>query len=149
MAAGNFIVYDAAKENLLKGAMNLSSDNFNVILVSGSYSPAVTTDATYANVSADEVTGTGYTAGGVTLASDALSLSSGTVSFGTAQASWPNSTITAAYAVVVHRAGASLASTDLLLGYYALNTASAGATISSTDGAFTVGPAASNWLTLT
>ncbi|WP_428485935.1 hypothetical protein [Rhodopila sp.] len=148
MAAGNVTVYSNAALALTKAAMNLASDTFVCILVTASYTPAPNTDATYANVSANEVaTGGGYTQGGVVLTSVTDTLSGATVTYNAAAASWSSATITAQYAVIVHRAGASLASTDLLLSYVNLN--SGGGSVSSTNGTFSVTWNASGIFTLT
>lgn len=51
---------------------------------------------------ANEVTGTGYTAGGVVLTTTTLTGSSGVVTFDAADASWTSSTITAAEGVLIY-----------------------------------------------
>lgn len=69
MAAGSWTEYSNAALEIGKASMNLSSDNFRMILVTTSYTPAVGTDSTYTNVAQYEiafsdVTGTTITAGG-------------------------------------------------------------------------------------
>lgn len=74
MAASAFNIYTAAKTSILNGGLNVATGTFVAILVSATYTPNLPTDSTYANVSANEVTGTGYTTGGVVLTGAALSL---------------------------------------------------------------------------
>lgn len=217
MGAGSFTLFAATKRAVLTGAVNFTADNFNVAILSASYTPDVATDAAWSAVSANEVAGTGYTAGGVALSGISLyytlssaslptigaggagypasgtfdvTLAGGTettpavvnvttnasgvvttvnsvttrgvysappndpaavtgstgtgltlvptwdAAFAAASSSWNPATITGKYAVLVRRAGASLAPTDILIGYVDLNVG--GAAISSTDAQFQV-----------
>jgi hypothetical protein len=82
MSAGAFTVYSNAVLELTKGQMNLSSDTFVMTLVGNGYTPAPNTDALWSAVSANELsTGSGYTAGGVALASETDTLTTATVTF--------------------------------------------------------------------
>jgi len=65
------------------------------------YTPNQDTDETWAGISGDEVSGTGYSAGGATLASVTLTYTGATniLSYDAADPSWSDSTITARYAV--------------------------------------------------
>ena len=149
MAAGNFTIYANAKLLALQGSMNLSTSSANLfgVLATTAYTPNANADSTYANVSANEASGTGYTAGGQALGSVSLTLSGATATFTSASATWSNSTITARYFVIVRRAAAgTAASTDPLLGYFDMT---GGGSLSSTSGPFTANPNASGWFTLT
>lgn len=145
MAAGTFTLYGAAKENIAKALIDLDSDNFQVVLTTASYTPVVNTHSTWADVSATEVSGTGYSAGGAALASRTVTRSGGTVTFDAADVSWASSTITAKYAVLVKKAGGSLVSGDLLLGYVELES---GSTVSTTNGTLSIAWNASGIFTL-
>lgn len=81
--------------------VDLSADTIKVMLCTSSYTPDQDTHDFKDDVSA-EVTGTGYTAGGATLGSPALSYTGGTntLAFDGADVSWAASTLTARYAVV-------------------------------------------------
>jgi hypothetical protein len=150
MAAGNFTLYQNAKLLMEQAALNLSSASANVfgVLVTNSYTPAVTTDSTYANVSGNEASGTGYTAGGQVLTSVVLSATGGTVTFTSAALSWASSTISARYLVLIRRVTAGTpVSTDPLVGYVDLVGSSAN--ISTSNGTFSVTPNASGWFTAT
>lgn len=110
---GGFIQSLAAKE------INLGADAFACALLSSSYTPA-DTHTHWSDVSADEITGTGYTSGGAALTSvtDSYSATTKTLTFTAANVSWPSSTITAAYAVVMDTtAGGGTAANNLLVGY--------------------------------
>lgn len=151
MAAGNWTVYQAAKLSLTQGAINLTSGAANIacVLVAAAYTPAPTTDSTYANISGNEITGTGYTAGGQIITSETDAAAGGTVTFTSAAVSWASSTITAKWAVLVYRAAAgTAASTDKLLCYVDLNTASGSSTVSTTAGTFTITMSGSGIFTL-
>jgi hypothetical protein len=67
MAEGDGVVYNNFKEQLMEGAFNLLTDAVTVTLHTG-YSPNIDTHTLWADVSATEYgTGSGYTAGGITL----------------------------------------------------------------------------------
>lgn len=66
MAQGDGAIYNEAKKEFLNGALNLAGQTLKVMLVTG-YTPNIDTHTGYSSVSSFEVTGTGYTTGGVTL----------------------------------------------------------------------------------
>lgn len=68
MAEGDGVLYNNFKEQVLEGEFDLLNDTLKVILVTG-HTPNIDTHTSYSDVSGDEVSGTGYTAGGATLAS--------------------------------------------------------------------------------
>lgn len=78
------------------------SDTIKVALVTSSYTPNQDTHDYWDDVVANEVSGTGYTAGGATLGSKTATYTSGTnvTAFDAADVSWTTSTITARYAVI-------------------------------------------------
>jgi len=61
-------IYNKFKLEALKGSIDLSSDTIKVMLLTSSYTPNIDTDIFIDDVSANEITGTGYTAGGATIA---------------------------------------------------------------------------------
>ena len=63
MAAGNWIMYNAAKEDIGDGTIDLDNDTFTCTLHTSTYTPALT-DTSVTNEVAN---GNGYTTGGVTL----------------------------------------------------------------------------------
>lgn len=108
------------------------SDTVKIALLTSSYTPDQ--DAhDYFNDLTNEVTGTGYTAGGATLSNKGASYNSGTNTwtFTADPAVWSGSTITARYAVVYVSTGSG--STSPLICYIDF-----GADVSSTGAAFTI-----------
>jgi len=97
--------------------VDFDTDTIKVALVSSSYTPNQDTHDYWDDVSSNEVSGTGYTAGGATLASKSVTYDSGTnvTKFDAADVSWTSSTITARYAVVYLDTGT--ASTSPLIAY--------------------------------
>jgi len=136
MPAGAIKVYGAALERLLEGGIDLDTDTFVVTLHTSSYTPNQSTHGLWSDVSGTEVSGAGYTGGGVVLASITSNRSGLVVTFDAADVSWTSATITAKYAVVTRRAGGSLVSGDFLLSFLDLETD--GGSISSTAGTFSV-----------
>lgn len=106
------------------------SDTIKVMLCTSTYTPSQTTHA-YKSSITNEVTGTGYTAGGATLGSPTATKSSLVVSLDAADTSWTTSTITARYAVIYKDTGS--AATSPVLGYVDF-----GADATSTAGTFTI-----------
>jgi hypothetical protein len=114
-------IYNYAKSGLLSGTFNLGSDTLKVALVTSSYTPNIDTNHFFSDLS-NEVSGTGYTAGGATLTS--LAVSTDTTNdrgaFDAADVTWSTSTITARGAVVYKSTGTS--STSPLLCYFDFTT---------------------------
>jgi hypothetical protein len=113
-------------------AIDLNSDVIKCALFTDAITGTFNFDTNLAYESApwnaSEVSGTGYTAGGATLATPGVAISSGVVAFDAADASWSTSTITA-------RGGLVYDSTTSSVAIAAVNF---GADFSSTAGTFTV-----------
>jgi hypothetical protein len=124
---GNFLVKALNKE------VDFDTDTIKVALLSSSYTPDQDAHDYFNDVSTYEVTGTGYTTGGATLASKTVTYDSGTnvLVLDAADVTWSSSTITARYAVVYDSTGTS--STSALIGYVDF-----GSDQSSTNGNFTI-----------
>ncbi len=114
--------------------VDFDSDTIKVALLSSSYTPNQDTDDYWNDVSSYEVTGTGYTAGGATLANKAVTYTSGTnvTKFDADDVSWTSSTITARYAVI-YDASPATDSTKPLIGYVDF-----GSNQSSSSGTFSI-----------
>src|ERR1044072_7294284 len=123
--------------NMLLKALNKEvdwdTDTIKVMLCTSRYTPNQDTHI-YKSSATKEVTGTGYTAGGATLASKTITYDTATnvVILDAADVTWASSTITARYAVIYDGAGASDAA-KVLLGYVDF-----GSDQSSTAGNFTL-----------
>lgn len=102
----------------LNKEIDWDSDTIKVMLLSSSYTPNQDTHDYLDDVSTYQVTGTGYTAGGATLASKTITYDSATntVVLDAADVTWASSTITARYAVVYDDTPATSA-TKPLIGY--------------------------------
>lgn len=96
--------------------IDFDSDTIKVALLTSSYTPNQDTHDYFDDVSANEVTGTGYTAGGATLANKSVTYTSGTnvTKFDADDVSWTSSTITARYAVIYDASPASNATRPLI-----------------------------------
>jgi hypothetical protein len=147
MAAGSFVVYSNAALEMGNGVFDLNADTYIMALLTNSYTPAPNTDATWADVSADEVaSGSGYTAGGVVLSGFASTLSTATVTVTCTAPTWATFSATFRYAVIVRRAGGSVASTDKLLCYV---DCTGSGSITGGGGTLTITPNASGLFTIT
>jgi hypothetical protein len=132
MAVTAFL-YGSVPAKLANKEIDWDTDTVKVALCTSTYTPAQDTHD-YFNDITNEVTGTGYTAGGATLASKTVTYTAGTntTTFDAADVSWTSSTITARYAIIyVDTAGAS--STDPLIGYVDF-----GENVSSSSGTFSI-----------
>jgi hypothetical protein len=117
---------------MAKGAIDFDTDTFKVLLVTSSYSPNKDTHDKRDDIT-NEVTGTGYTAGGATCtvtvtkdtANDKVTISLGAVS-------WASSTITAR-AAVYYKARGGASSADELVAYNDFGT-----DVSTTSGTFSL-----------
>ena len=91
-------ICNSFKTELFNGTHVLGTDTIKVALFTSfaAMTPATTTAYSTTN----EVTGTGYTAGGVTCTGNAVQLNTNTAAFTVSSVSWPSSTITANYALV-------------------------------------------------
>lgn len=110
------VIYNAFKKNIMNGGIDLDSDTIKVALVTSSYSPNIDTHEDMADVT-NEVTGTGYTAGGASLANKAVTAdTTGDKGvFDADDVTWSSSTITARGAVLYKSTG--VAANDLLIMY--------------------------------
>ena len=114
--------------------VDFDSDTIKVALLTSSYTPNQDSHDYWDDVSSFEVSGTGYTAGGATLASKTVGYTSGTnvTKFDAADVSWTSSTITARYAVLYDDSPAT-AATKPLIGYVDF-----GSDQSSSSGTFSI-----------
>jgi hypothetical protein len=126
-------LYGLTLEKMLidTAGQSLEAETHKTLMVTNSESPNFDTHDFRNDITA-EVSGTGYTAGGVALTSTDLTISSGTLVFDAADSTWATSTITNARAAV-HYFNVGSAATDQLV--YLLNF---GSDVSTTAGLFTI-----------
>jgi hypothetical protein len=127
------VFYDNAKKNLWNGAINLATDPLNVALVGPGYVPNQAVDQYWSDVAANEVSGTGYTAGGQALSGQSVTADTTNHrgKFTADNVTWPNATVTAVGAVIYKKAGTP--STSPIVGYIDF-----GGAKSSSAGNFTI-----------
>lgn len=92
---------------------SLEAEDNKVLMVTDSYTPNFDTHD-FRNDITNEVTGTGYTAGGAAITATEITLSSGVLTFDGADVSWTSSTIADAMAAV-HYTNVSADTTDQLV----------------------------------
>lgn len=138
------LIYTSFPTKLLNGGgIDLDTDTIKCALVSSSYTPDQDAHDFFDDIT-NEVTGTGYSAGGATLGSKTVTQSNSTnsVTFDAADATWASSTITARYAVIYKSTGTAATSPLICLIDF-------GSNISSSDSTFTVAFSADGILKLT
>ena len=101
MASGLYGVtfLNALKNDLALDLDDTTADRFKIMLVTSAYTPDFGTHDFKADVT-NEVSGTGYTAGGESLTSVTLTQAAGVITFDAADVTWASSTITARAAVI-------------------------------------------------
>jgi len=94
--------YNAFKEDIFTGAVNLGSggDTIKVGLLNSTHS-FTATGTVWSSVSANEVSGTGYTAGGATLAGQSVTAGT-TTKFDATDTAWTSATISGIRHVVLY-----------------------------------------------
>ena len=126
------LIYNSAIDDIVRGAIDADTDTFKALLVTSSYSPNKDTDLKRSAVT-NEVSGTGYTAGGVTTACTVTKdTANDRVTLQFAAVSWATSTITAR-ALVIYKSRGGASSADELVAYNDF-----GSDVSSTAGTFSV-----------
>jgi hypothetical protein len=107
-------VYNSFKKKIMQGAdaaandaIDLKNQTIKCALLSTAYTPDADAHVFWDDVSANEITGTGYSAGGATLASKALSTDTGDNEgvFDADNVTWSTATVSAQYAVIYKDTG--------------------------------------------
>lgn len=126
------VIYHSCIADAFKGGIDFDTDTFKAMLVTSSYAPNKDTHDRRNDVT-NEITATGYTAGGATATvSVSIDTANDRIEVSLGSASWSSATITARGAVYYKsRGGAS--SADELVGYVDF-----GSDITSSSGAFTL-----------
>lgn len=107
--------YGLGMEDIVTGGVDLDTDTFYAALTTSSYAQNQDTDH-YFSVVTNEITGTGYTAGGVALTSLAVSYdaTSNEVRWDCADIQWTSASFTARKLVVYKHTGTSSTSNLIL-----------------------------------
>ena len=126
------LIYNSAIDDMARGAIDADTDSFKAMLVTSSYTPNKDTDLKRSAVT-NEVTGTGYTAGGVaSVCTVTKDTANDKVTLQFAAVSWASSTITAR-ALVIYKSRGGASSADELVAYNDF-----GSDVSSSGGTFRV-----------
>lgn len=130
------VIYNSFKGKIMDGSIDLDTDTIKVVLVTSSYTPNIDTHTQYSHIT-NQVTGTGYTAGGATLAnkSVAVDTTNDRAKFDADDTTWTTASITARGAIIykyVDNAG-SPDDTSPLICYKDF-----GADVTSTNADFTI-----------
>lgn len=112
-------------------AIDLLADTLKIALYTNSITPNYDTDTSYS--ATNEVSGTGYTAGGVALANDTITVSSGTLIYDADDSSWTTSTFSAVRAGRIYDDTITTPTADPLI-----CTINFGADFAVTAGTFTI-----------
>lgn len=131
MAASLFTLYDKAIVNEASGLIDFATDDFVAVLLADTYTPNTSSHETYSNVSTHEITGTGYTTGGEAVTLTVSAVGPVVTITPSVDPEWTAATFSAKYAVLIQKAGVSLAGTDLLIGYVDLDEGGGEVSISS------------------
>lgn len=127
-------LYGRVYLSLANGEINLSSHTLKLMLTTASYTPDQDVHRYKSDVT-NEITGTGYTAGGATVGSitTAYDASTNKMTIDGADVSWPSSTISNARWGVLYDSTPATDATRPLIGYVDF-----GATVSSVSATFSV-----------
>jgi hypothetical protein len=142
-ASGLFIATFTDVLDTTQLALDLDLETHKVAMFTNSITPDFSTNTAYgvSPYNANEVSGTGYTAGGVALTGTALSESpTGTIMWDATDVAWTTSTITNARAALIYA--------DALAGNNAICLVNFGADYSTVAGTFTIQWAATGIFTL-
>jgi len=96
-------IYSSFPKRILEAdvlGLDISDTVVKCALLTSGYTPSQTSHIDWTDVSAGEITGTGYTAGGATLTSKTVATLTLTTTFDAADVYWTNATFTARYAIL-------------------------------------------------
>jgi hypothetical protein len=126
-------LYGQFLSQALNKEIDWDTDTIKVALLTNAYTPNQDTHNYYDDVVASQVTGTGYTAGGLTLTNKTNTYvpDTNTIILDAENVTWSSSTITARYAVIYSVGGTN--ATSPLIGYVDF-----GSDQSSSNGNFTI-----------
>lgn len=126
-------IFNSFKRDIANGSINLATDAVKIMLVGSAYTPNIDTHAKRSDVT-NEVSGAGYTAGGVALVNKAVTMNTTSDKgvFDADDITLSNATITARGAVL-YKARGGASSADELIAYLDF-----GADITSTAGNFNI-----------
>lgn len=109
------VIYNSFKRDIANGSIDLDTDTIKIMLVTSAYTPDIDAHTKRSDIT-NEVVGTGYTAGGATLASKTVTANNTTDKgvFDAADVVWTTSTITARGAVLYKSRGGAASADELI-----------------------------------
>src|SRR6185295_325987 len=109
------VIYNSFKKKIMDGSIDLDTDTIKVALVTSSYTPDQDAHDFFDDVT-NEVAGTGYTAGGASLANKAVTADNTDNEgvFDADDVTWSSSTITARGAVLYKSRGGASSADELI-----------------------------------
>ena len=127
------VIYNSFKRDITNGSIDLDTDTIKLMLVTSTYVPNQDTHTKRSDIT-NEVVGTGYTAGGATLANKTVAVNNTTnlAIFDSDDVTIANATITARGAVLYKSRG-GVATSDELISYLDFNS-----DITATGGNFVI-----------
>jgi len=131
------LLYQRFLANLMNKIIDLEADTIKVALLDNNHTPAAT-DNEWADVSANEISGAGYVAGGQDLAGKAVTQAAAT-KFDATNVTWSNATFSAYHAVLYD---------DTLAGKDLIASIDFGGEQAVADGTFTIEWSANGIITL-
>lgn len=93
------VVYTSFKNLIGKGGVNFATDTLKCALLPSTHTPDASMQV-WADVSADEISGTGYTAGGAALANQSWNVSGTSCILDADDIEWTGASVTARYALI-------------------------------------------------
>lgn len=110
-------VFPKAKKKFIDGtALDLINNTIKAALLSSAWTPNLASNEFFGDINANEIAVSGYTAGGNTLGTKAITISSPNVFFDAADTSWvAGATMTARYLAIYKSTGNN--ATSPLIGY--------------------------------
>jgi hypothetical protein len=121
VASGTFAWYGPGLKRILEGDIDLNAHTFKAALASSSYTPNQDTHDDWADVSANEVTGTNWAAGGQTLSiTTGIDTANNRVSFTATDISVASVTLSDGKHLVIYD---DTHASDALVGYITFDTA--------------------------
>lgn len=123
--------YGLFQKSLWEKRIDMASDTMMLMLVTSAYTPDQDAHQFKSDVTGEVTGGAGYTAGGLTLASGAVTYnaSTNTLTFDAADAAWTNSTITNARHAILYDGTPGTDATRPLIAYFTFSD-----NVSTTDG---------------
>lgn len=129
-------IYNGARYDILRGAVNLNTDTLKAMLVTSAYTPNIDTHRFRSDVTGEVASGLGYTTGGVTLTNKAFTQdnTNDRANFDADDPSWATASFTARGLIIYKDTGTT--TTSPLLFYYdfgADKTGNGGTFVASVD----------------